>query len=53
MVKLEEQKFQQAELRISVYGKSTDEWEKLAKWVVNHHVYSPNVRWLIQVPRIL
>jgi len=53
MRNLEEHTFQQAELRLSIYGKSPDEWSKLAKWVVDHNVYSPNVRWLIQVPRIL
>ena len=24
----------------------------LATWVVNHRLLSPNVRWLIQIPRI-
>ncbi|GAB6026355.1 AMP deaminase 2 [Chamberlinius hualienensis] len=49
---LEESKYQNAELRLSIYGKSMDEWDKLAKWAVNHNVYSSNVRWLIQVPRL-
>ncbi|CAG8722648.1 15614_t:CDS:2, partial [Dentiscutata heterogama] len=31
---------------------SKDEWDKLAKWVVNFKIFSPNVRWLIQVPRL-
>lgn len=53
MRELEESKFQNAELRISIYGKSPDEWKKLAKWAIDHNVYSHNVRWLIQVPRIL
>lgn len=30
-----------------------DEWDKLAHWAVNHKVHSPNVRWLVQVPRLL
>ena len=50
---LEESKYQQAELRLSIYGRSRDEWEKLAKWAVTHKVYSDNVRWLIQIPRLL
>ncbi|XP_076066304.1 AMP deaminase isoform X3 [Oratosquilla oratoria] len=49
---LEESKYQNAELRLSIYGKSADEWDKLAKWAVMHNVHSENVRWLIQVPRL-
>lgn len=41
-----------AEYRISIYGRNTDEWDKLAAWVVDNQVFSPNVRWLIQVPRL-
>ncbi|KAG5684195.1 hypothetical protein PVAND_013434 [Polypedilum vanderplanki] len=48
----EESKYQNAELRLSIYGKSRDEWEKLAKWGLDHNVYSDNIRWLIQVPRL-
>lgn len=44
---LEESKYQNAELRLSVYGKSPDEWEKLAKWAYNFQVYSDNIRWLV------
>ena len=53
MADLEESKYQQAELRLSIYGRSRDEWAKLAKWAINHDVYSDNVRWLIQIPRLL
>lgn len=49
---LEESKYQNAELRLSIYGKSYDEWDKLAKWAVMNNVYSDNVRWLIQIPRL-
>ncbi|XP_065211003.1 AMP deaminase 2 isoform X2 [Planococcus citri] len=49
---LEESKYQNAELRLSIYGKTMDEWDKLAKWAVTHNVYSPNVRWLVQIPRL-
>jgi len=52
MTDLEESKYQNAELRLSIYGKSKDEWEKLANWAVMHNVYSDNVRWVIQVPRL-
>jgi len=43
---------QNCEWRISIYGRNEDEWDKLAKWIVNHKLYSHNVRWLIQVPRL-
>lgn len=49
---LEESKYQNSELRLSIYGKSPDEWSKLAQWAVSQNVYSDNVRWLIQVPRL-
>ncbi|XP_063072054.1 AMP deaminase 2 isoform X4 [Engraulis encrasicolus] len=52
MADLEESKYQNAELRLSIYGRCRDEWDKLAKWAVSHSVYSDNVRWLIQVPRL-
>lgn len=37
---------------ISAAGRNLQEWDKLAKWVVNHKLFSHNVRWLIQVPRL-
>ncbi|KAI9286910.1 hypothetical protein BC943DRAFT_378982 [Umbelopsis sp. AD052] len=49
---LESSKYQMAEYRISIYGRSKSEWDKLAKWVVENKLFSPNVRWLIQVPRL-
>ncbi|XP_046852479.1 AMP deaminase 2-like isoform X2 [Xenia sp. Carnegie-2017] len=49
---LEESKYQNAELRISIYGRSKDEWDKLAKWAIDNDVYSNNLRWLIQIPRL-
>ncbi|GME84999.1 unnamed protein product [Ambrosiozyma monospora] len=49
---LESSKYQMAEYRISVYGRSIDEWDKLASWVVDNKLFSHNVRWLIQVPRL-
>ncbi|XP_056247073.1 AMP deaminase 2 isoform X1 [Seriola aureovittata] len=52
MYDLEESKYQNSELRLSIYGRSRDEWDKLAQWAVKHRVYSDNVRWLIQVPRL-
>uniref|UniRef100_A0A3B3Z6A5 AMP deaminase n=1 Tax=Poecilia mexicana TaxID=48701 RepID=A0A3B3Z6A5_9TELE len=52
MADLEESKYQNVELRLSIYGRSRNEWDKLAKWAVRHQVYSNNVRWLVQVPRL-
>lgn len=49
---LEESKYQNTELRLSIYGKSPDEWKKLAKWAIDYNVHSTNVRWLIQIPRL-
>lgn len=40
------------EWRISIYGRDIDEWDKLAAWVVDNKLFSPNVRWLIQIPRL-
>jgi len=40
------------EWRISIYGRSLDEWDKLAAWIVDNKIFSHNVRWLIQVPRL-
>ena len=43
---------QNCEWRISIYGRSLGEWDKLAKWIVTNKLFSHNVRWLIQVPRL-
>lgn len=49
---LESSKYQMVEWRISIYGRDLLEWDKLAAWVVDNKLYSPNVRWLIQIPRL-
>lgn len=49
---LEQSKYQFAEYRISIYGRDPKEWDKLASWVVDNNLFSNNVRWLIQVPRL-
>ncbi|XP_006780231.1 AMP deaminase 3 [Neolamprologus brichardi] len=49
---LEESKYQHVEPRLSIYGRSPDEWYSLSKWFIDHKLYSPNMRWMIQVPRI-
>ncbi|GLT92716.1 hypothetical protein SLE2022_105400 [Rubroshorea leprosula] len=45
-------KFQMAEYRISIYGRKQSEWDQLASWIVNNELYSENVVWLIQIPRL-
>lgn len=52
MADLEQSKYQMAEWRVSIYGRTRSEWDKLASWVVDNGLFSPNVRWLIQVPRL-
>ncbi|CAF2539815.1 unnamed protein product [Rotaria sp. Silwood2] len=49
---LEESKYQHAEPRLSIYGKSIDEWSKLAKWYIKNSMYSTNVAWMVQIPRL-
>lgn len=49
---LEAAKYTLAEYRLSIYGKTRDEWTKLAAWVVDHGLASAQVRWMIQVPRL-
>ena len=49
---LESSKYQMVEWRISIYGKSINEWDKLATWVVDHKLFSHNVRWVVQIPRL-
>ncbi|KAM8754943.1 AMP deaminase 1 isoform 1-T1 [Acanthopagrus schlegelii] len=49
---LEDAKYQYAEPRLSIYGCNPSEWSKLSSWFVKHRVYSPNFKWMIQVPRI-
>ena len=49
---LEESKYQHAEPRLSIYGRSPDEYDQLAKWAVRNDVYSDHVVWLIQIPRL-
>ena len=49
---LESSKYQFVEWRVSVYGRSLDEWDKLATWVIDNKLVSHNVRWLIQIPRL-
>uniref|UniRef100_A0A6Q2WWU6 AMP deaminase n=1 Tax=Esox lucius TaxID=8010 RepID=A0A6Q2WWU6_ESOLU len=49
---LETSKYQYAEPRMSIYGRCPGEWKSLASWFIQQKVHSPNLRWIIQVPRI-
>ena len=40
------------EYHISLYGKSVDELETLARFIIGHGLVGPNVRWIIQLPRV-
>ena len=42
----------QAEYRVSVYGRRSNELTKLGAWFCDNDLDSDNVRWLIQVPRL-
>ena len=44
---LDDQQFIGCEWRISISGKSMEEWHKLGKWFVKNKLYSAKVRWLI------
>ncbi|KAG1748600.1 AMP deaminase, partial [Suillus lakei] len=50
---VEQSKYQNCEWRVSIYGRSVDEWDKLAKWIIDNDLFSHNVRWLIQCTRRL
>lgn len=49
---MESSKYQTAEWRLSIYGRSASEWSKLAAWVVDNDLFSDNIRWMIQIPRL-
>lgn len=49
---LEASRYQMAEYRISIYGRSMDEWDKLSAWICDNQIFSDSVRWVIQIPRL-
>jgi len=49
---LDNSKYQHAEWRISIYGRKPVEWDLLAGWVCNNSLFSDNMLWLIQLPRL-
>lgn len=49
---LDASKYQLVEWRISIYGRKASEWSALSRWFYVNRLAHPNVRWLIQVPRL-
>ena len=49
---VENSKYQLMEPRISIYGRSRDEWSRLGRWVYDNRLVSKHVRWLVQIPRL-
>eukprot|EP00760_Papus_ankaliazontas_P024645 PhM_4_TR2400/c1_g1_i1/m.18643/K01490/AMPD; AMP deaminase len=47
--KLDEYTF--AENRLTIFGKSLNEWDKLAQWFDTHGMASQQNRWMVQIPR--
>jgi len=45
-------KYQYAEYRLSIYGRDPKEWDVLANWVMDFDLFSSNMRWMIQLPRL-
>ncbi|CAF4128103.1 unnamed protein product, partial [Rotaria sordida] len=48
IVHLETSKYQHAELRVSIQGRSMDEWDQLATWFLKNKMHSTNVNYMIQ-----
>lgn len=49
---MEKKGWEKSEYRISIYGRSPSEWEKLSDWVYENKLFSKDNRFMIQVPRI-
>ena len=52
MKELEASKYEHAELKLTFYPHSADEWHRLAQWVTEHRLTSDHVCWLIEIPRL-
>ncbi|PRP86453.1 AMP deaminase [Planoprotostelium fungivorum] len=49
---MEKNGYERAEYRLSIYGRSKQEWTDLAQWVETFQLNSKVNRWIIQIPRI-
>ena len=52
LLEMESEKYCFSEWRISIYGRSMNEWSALADWVINYKLSSHQIRWMIQIPRL-
>eukprot|EP00939_MAST-03C_sp_MAST-3C-sp1_P000557 g557.t1 len=49
---LELNKYSYSEPRVSVYGRSENEFHVLGQWYYDHDLASKNIRWMVQIPRL-
>lgn len=49
---LEKGKHVYVEYRVSIYGKHAKEWNTLAEWIKTYDLLHPNLRLLVQIPRL-
>lgn len=49
---VEDSRYQHVEPRLSIYGRTKDEWAKLAHWALTFDVWSPSARFMVQIPRL-
>uniref|UniRef100_A0A7R9YEX5 AMP deaminase n=1 Tax=Pinguiococcus pyrenoidosus TaxID=172671 RepID=A0A7R9YEX5_9STRA len=45
-------KYQHVEWRVSIYGRGLSEWDRLARWFYVNRLAHPNLRWMVQIPRL-
>ncbi|GKD87579.1 probable AMP deaminase [Tanacetum coccineum] len=50
---LDASKYQVAEYRLSIDGRTQSKWDHLASWFINNQIYNENVVWLIQVKELI
>lgn len=48
----EEREYVACELGISVYGKTKQEWKTLCRWWASNNLFSAQVKWIVQIPRL-
>jgi len=53
MSELEASKYQHGEMKLAFYAQTPNDWHRLAQWVADHRLASDNVRWIIEIPRLL
>eukprot|EP01112_Ceratiomyxa_fruticulosa_P012622 TRINITY_DN3504_c0_g2_i1.p1 TRINITY_DN3504_c0_g2~~TRINITY_DN3504_c0_g2_i1.p1 ORF type:complete len:1316 (+),score=284.18 TRINITY_DN3504_c0_g2_i1:786-4733(+) len=43
---------QYTEFRISIYGRTSSDWQYCAWWITHYGIFSPFNRWVVQIPRL-